>query len=134
MSRFNGRRFLVTGGTGFIGSALVRGLLREGATVRSFDDNSRGAATKLGDRLHDVEDVVVIEGAPLADAAEPAFTANVTPGAPTTVPARIRPAAPLARLGLRLSRPEPGDAIYCLELRTADPSGVRQNLPSKIGR
>lgn len=53
----NGRRFLVTGGAGFIGSALVRALLQRGAIVRSFDNGSRGEERRLkglGDRLEPV--------------------------------------------------------------------------------
>jgi nucleoside-diphosphate-sugar epimerase len=44
-----GRFYLVTGGTGFIGSALVRRLLVDGNSVRVLDDASRGAERRLAD-------------------------------------------------------------------------------------
>jgi UDP-glucose 4-epimerase len=49
------RRYLVTGGTGFIGAAVVRHLLSSGHQVRVLDNNSRGAERRLGSVLGDVE-------------------------------------------------------------------------------
>lgn len=45
----------MTGGTGFIGAALVRALIARGDRVRSLDNGSRGAVRRLGDVASDVE-------------------------------------------------------------------------------
>jgi nucleoside-diphosphate-sugar epimerase len=44
-----GRSYLITGGTGFLGSALTRRLVAAGARVRVLDNNSRGSVARLGD-------------------------------------------------------------------------------------
>ncbi|MCX5828398.1 MAG: NAD(P)-dependent oxidoreductase [Deltaproteobacteria bacterium] len=49
------KRFLVTGGTGFIGSGLIAGLLKSGGIVRSLDNDSRGARRKLGVAAEQIE-------------------------------------------------------------------------------
>ncbi|UBF28449.1 SDR family NAD(P)-dependent oxidoreductase [Kovacikia minuta CCNUW1] len=49
------KSYLVTGGTGFIGSALVRRLVQEGYRVRVLDDQSRGATSRLADVASEIE-------------------------------------------------------------------------------
>jgi len=70
MIELRGRNILVTGGTGFIGSSLVRALIARGARVRCFDDNSRGAEAKLGTAgahvelvTGDIRDAAAVHGA-----------------------------------------------------------------------
>lgn len=48
-------RFLVTGGTGFLGAALVRRLVQSGHHVRVLDDNSRGTPRRLADIATEIE-------------------------------------------------------------------------------
>ena len=73
MIDLRGRKFLVTGGTGFIGSALVRALVHHGAQVRCLDNNSRGASERLGDVIDRVELVI-------GDVRDPATVARATRG------------------------------------------------------
>lgn len=58
-------KILVTGGSGFIGAALVKALVTEGHAVRVLDDNSRGAPR----RLAEVADAVEFVAGDVRDAA-----------------------------------------------------------------
>ena len=49
------KKVLVTGGTGFIGSALVKRLVDDGYSVTVLDNNSRGSIDKLGKYINEIE-------------------------------------------------------------------------------
>lgn len=49
------KKYLVTGGTGFIGSALVIRLVREGHEVVCLDNNSRGVGRRLGEYVRNLQ-------------------------------------------------------------------------------
>ncbi|MBI1205647.1 MAG: SDR family NAD(P)-dependent oxidoreductase [Rhodopseudomonas sp.] len=61
----SGAKVLVTGGSGFIGSGLVKALVKSGARVRVLDDNSRGRPRRLTEVENDIEFV----GGDIRDAA-----------------------------------------------------------------
>ena len=64
---------LVTGGSGFIGSALVKALVKDGHAVRVLDDNSRGAPRRLKVVEKDIEFVA-------GDIRDPQAVLNATRG------------------------------------------------------
>jgi nucleoside-diphosphate-sugar epimerase len=66
-------RILVTGGSGFIGSGLVKALVEAGHSVRVLDDNSRGSPRRLTEVAKDIEFVT-------GDVRNAADVANATQG------------------------------------------------------
>jgi len=59
MKQMPKKKYLVTGGTGFIGSALVKRMVREGYEVRVLDNDLRGSAERLKDVPEKIELVQV---------------------------------------------------------------------------
>lgn len=64
------KKFLITGGTGFIGSALVKALITKGNVIRVFDNNSRGKEdriSKISEKIEfihgDVRNKIIVEKA-----------------------------------------------------------------------
>ncbi len=51
----NAKRYLVTGGSGFLGSALVRRLVKAGHYVRVLDDGSRGKPSRLDEVSKEID-------------------------------------------------------------------------------
>jgi nucleoside-diphosphate-sugar epimerase len=65
-------KILVTGGSGFIGSGLVKALVQAGHSVRVLDDNSRGRPRRLAQVEKDIDFV----GGDVRDAAAVAGAAQ----------------------------------------------------------
>ncbi|MEK6837354.1 MAG: SDR family NAD(P)-dependent oxidoreductase, partial [Nanoarchaeota archaeon] len=49
------KKYLITGGSGFIGSAIARRLAKEGHSVRVLDNDIRGASERLKDAANKIE-------------------------------------------------------------------------------
>jgi dTDP-glucose 4,6-dehydratase/UDP-glucose 4-epimerase len=72
------RKFLVTGGTGFLGANLVKRLLEEGHQVRVLDNESRGKKSRLEEIADQVE---IFTG----DVRDPDVVENAVKGCQTVV-------------------------------------------------
>ena len=55
MKKKNRQKILVTGGSGFIGSAITNHLVKNGHSVTVFDNNSRGKLRRLKDVLSKIK-------------------------------------------------------------------------------
>ena len=49
------KKYLITGGTGFIGRNVTRAMVKDGLTIRVLDNNSRGNLESLKDILKEIE-------------------------------------------------------------------------------
>ena len=49
------KRYLITGGSGFIGSALVKRLVKDGFYLRVLDNNIRGVESRLNSVANDID-------------------------------------------------------------------------------
>ncbi len=49
------KRHLITGGSGFIGSALVKRLVKDGFYLRVLDNNIRGVESRLNSVANDID-------------------------------------------------------------------------------
>ncbi len=85
------KRYVVTGGAGFIGSALVRGLLREGAgSVAVIDNLSTGREENLAEvagrvELHRADIRSYEQIAPLVQGADTVFHLAAIPSVPRSI-------------------------------------------------
>ncbi|MBV8821138.1 MAG: GDP-mannose 4,6-dehydratase, partial [Acidobacteriaceae bacterium] len=84
------KRYVVTGGAGFIGSALVRALLAEGRRVHVIDNLSTGNL----DNLEEVADQITVDEfdlrdykriAPVIDGAYRVFHLGALPSVPKSI-------------------------------------------------
>ena len=97
---------LVTGGAGFIGSHLVRGLLRMGRRVRVVDDLSTGDRARLADVENAIElvvaDLASADLAPIVSGAERMFHLAAVPSVPRSVRDPLTSHTSIATATLRL--------------------------------
>ena len=55
MGKMKKQKILITGGSGFIGSAITRHLVNKGHSVTVFDNNSRGKLRRLSEIMSKIK-------------------------------------------------------------------------------